>query len=333
MRFGLWIRGQYDAQDSLRQRFLEVVEQVRLARDVGFQMISAGQHYLNAPYQEIHWSPLLSRLAAESGDMRLATSIVILPLHNPVEMAEEVASLDVICDGRFVFGVGLGYRQAEFQAFGVRLKDRVPRFVEAVELMRRLWTEERVTFEGKFFQVRDAGIGVKPIQKPPPIWGGFTADRAVQRAGRMGLPWLSASSTTLTTLERQMGLYKEAAREAGQALPEDSPIFREIYVAETHEEALREAGRYLEPRYQAYHRAGLDRNLPPEERFDVPFDRLAEGRFILGDAGECIEQIREHEERLGVNWLIVRVQWPGMAHGPAMKIIERLGKDVLPAFK
>jgi len=92
---------------------------------------------------------LLGRIAAEAGSMRIGTNIFRLPIHNPVYVAEQVATLDVISGGRFIFGVGLGYRPEEFDAFGVEMKTRVPRFLESLEIARRLWTEAEVTYDGR----------------------------------------------------------------------------------------------------------------------------------------------------------------------------------------
>ena len=119
MKIGLFINAQYLPEESMPQKIQESVEQVRAARDAGFDLICAGQHYLAAPYQMSTTFPLLARLAAEAGNMEVASAVVLVPLHNPVELAESVATLDAICEGRFIFGVGLGYRDEEYVSFGV----------------------------------------------------------------------------------------------------------------------------------------------------------------------------------------------------------------------
>ena len=116
------------------------VDLVRAVRNAGFDMICGGQHYLSDPYQMSSLFPLLARLAAEAGDMEIGSAVVLLPLHNPVELAESVATMDSICGGRFIFGIGLGYRDEEYTAFGVDRTHRVQRMEEALEVMKRLWT-------------------------------------------------------------------------------------------------------------------------------------------------------------------------------------------------
>src|SRR5258708_30691694 len=170
MKFGVFISAQQPGSDEPVGRFREAGEQARLARDAGFDALAAGHHYLSPPYQSLQSLPLLARLAGEAPGMELCLSVLLLALLNPVQTAEEVASLDIMSEGRVVFGVGLGYREVEYEAFGVSLRDRVPRMLEALDLINRLWTEEAVTFEGRVFPVHDATCTIPPVQEhQPPI--------------------------------------------------------------------------------------------------------------------------------------------------------------------
>src|SRR5207244_7767764 len=109
-------------------------------------------------------------------------SVLLLALLNPVQVAEDIASLDVMSEGRVVFGIGIGYREIEYEAFGMTRQQRVPRMLEALELIKRLWTEEVVTFEGRLFQLHDATCKIRPVQTPfPPMWIPANADKAVLR--------------------------------------------------------------------------------------------------------------------------------------------------------
>jgi alkanesulfonate monooxygenase SsuD/methylene tetrahydromethanopterin reductase-like flavin-dependent oxidoreductase (luciferase family) len=128
MKFGLSVPVQHPRGEPSVERIRELLEQVKLARDLGFDSISASQHYLAAPFQYFQPIPLLARIAAESGAMTLITNILLLPLYNPVDLAEQLATLDIICDGRLVCGVGLGYRDVEYTVFGVEWAMRVGRF-------------------------------------------------------------------------------------------------------------------------------------------------------------------------------------------------------------
>src|SRR6202035_380990 len=148
-----------------------------------------------------------------------------LALLNPVQTAEEIATLDVMSAGRVVFGVGIGYREEEFAAFNLQVSDRVPRMLEGLRLIKRLWTEDGVTHQGRYFNLREATSTIRPVQKPhPPIWIAANADVAVRRSGRLGYPWFINPHAALPTIERQWGLYTEALSAAGHGLPAARPM-------------------------------------------------------------------------------------------------------------
>ena len=134
--------------------------------------------------------------------MQIATSVTLVPLHNPVDLAETVATMDAICDGRFIFGIGLGYREEEYTAFGIRRRDRVPRLLEALEVMKLLWTEDEVEFNGSFYRVPKIRPTCSPTQKPhPPIWVAAHQDEAIRRAARLGYAWFVSPHSTLSVVE------------------------------------------------------------------------------------------------------------------------------------
>ncbi len=277
--------------------------------------------------------PLLARRAGEAPGMELCLSVLLLAMLNPVQTAEEVASLDIMSEGRAVFGIGIGYRDVEYEAFGMTSRERVPRMLEALELIRRLWTEEVVTFEGRFFRVHEATCTIRPVQKPsPPIWIAANADRAVVRTARLGHPWFINPHAALPTIERQWARYKQALAEAGHPMPATRPIALELHVAPTHEAAVETARPFLEAKYAAYAEWGQDKALPGEESFRIDFDDLARDRFILGTPEEVIEQIEARVRRLESNYLIFRMGWPGMEAAKVLRVIAMMGERVLPYF-
>jgi alkanesulfonate monooxygenase SsuD/methylene tetrahydromethanopterin reductase-like flavin-dependent oxidoreductase (luciferase family) len=333
MKFGVFISAQQPRSEDSVRRFRECVEQARLAKQAGFDALAAGHHYLSPPYQSLQSLPLLARLAAEAPGLDLCLSVLLMAMLNPVQTAEEVASLDIISEGKVVFGVGIGYRDVEYEAFGTTSRDRVPRMLEALDLIKLLWTEEVVTFEGRFFRVHDATCTIRPVQKPfPPIWIAANADAAVVRTARLGLSWLINPHAALPTIERQWARYKQALAEASQPMPAARPIVLELHVAPTREEAVETARPYLAAKYAAYAEWGQDKVLPGEESFRIAFDDLARDRFILGTPDEVIEQIEERVRRLESNYLIFRMGWPGMEAAKILRVIEMMGHKVLPHF-
>jgi alkanesulfonate monooxygenase SsuD/methylene tetrahydromethanopterin reductase-like flavin-dependent oxidoreductase (luciferase family) len=294
---------------------------VRLARDSGFASLLFPHHYLTAPLQMLQIAPLMGYLLREAQGMTIGGNILLLPLLNPVHVAEEAATLDVLSGGKFILGVGLGYREGEFDAFGISLRHRAPRFTESIALMRRLWTEDRVTFAGRFYQVKDHGISLKPLQKGgPPVWVAGLVEAAVHRAAQIGDAWLIANATTLGATEPLMRVYREALQQSGRFV-EDFPIARECYVGANHATAMDECRAALEYKYNSYAAWGME-----SPTASMTFEQMARDRFIIGDKVSVKEEIARWQERLGVNHFIMRVQWPGLPQEQVLASIRRLGE-------
>src|SRR5437773_7964588 len=156
MKFGVFLMPQHPRSDDSVRRFRETVQLAQAARDAGFDCVASGHHYLSPPYQSLQSVPLLSRLAADTGSMDLCLSVLLLALLNPVQVAEDIASLDIMSEGRVVFGIGIGYREVGYEGLGMTREGGVPRILEALRLIKRVWTDDVVTHVGRFFRVHDA---------------------------------------------------------------------------------------------------------------------------------------------------------------------------------
>lgn len=334
MKFGLALSVQHPPEESQAARFRDHLEQVRVARAVGFDSVWASQHYLAAPFTYFQPIPTLARVAAEAEGMTLGTGCLLLPLHHPVEVAEQLATLDVISGGRFIFGVGLGYRDVENTAMGQAPKERVGRLIEGLEIIERLWSGEPVSYRGTRFTLNEVRISMPPLQRPrPPIWLAANSDAGVRRAARLGDAWLMNPHTTLTALERQLTLFRAARAEAGKPSASETPITKECYVATDTATALAEARPFLEAKYRAYQRWEQDKALPAGESFELGFEELARDRFLIGDPAKVREEIARYRERLGVTTMTFRLQWPGMEQAKVLRSIRLLGEQVFPHFR
>jgi len=333
VKFGLGLSVQHLPDEPQAVRFREHVEQVRLARAVGFTSIWASQHYLSDPFTYFQPIPTLARLAADARGLTLGTGVLLLPLHHPVDIAEQLATLDVISDGRLICGVGLGYRDVENTALGHDPKQRVGRLVEGLEVLERLWSGEPVDYEGRHFSLRSVRISMRPMQSPrPPIWLAANSDAGVRRAARLGDAWLMNPHTTLTTLERQLALFRSERAAIGRPAPAEIPLIKECYVASDVATAVAEAARFVGPKYQAYRRWEQDKALPAGETFDASFDQLARDRFFVGDPARIVDEVARYRERLGITTMIFRLQWPGMDQERVLRSIRLLGQKVLLKF-
>ena len=190
MEVGIMLRGQYPFGANMAKMAQELVEQACLADRLGYASITKGSHYSTPDYQALQQLPVLARLTGEVKKARLNAGIIILPLHKPLDIAEQIATLDILSNGRRIFGVGIGYREVEFNAFGTTQKDRGKRTDENLIAIKRLWNEDSVCMKGSHFELKDAVCWPKPIQKPhPPIWSGANAAVALTRAAEHGDCW------------------------------------------------------------------------------------------------------------------------------------------------
>lgn len=323
MEFSLFLNPQAPAGGDAGALFAGLLDQTRTAREAGFDMLTTGQHYL-ADYVQLQPIPLLSRLAAEAGSMTVGLGILLLPLHHPVDVAEQVATMDVLADD-VVAGVGAGYRDAEFEAFGVPKAERGPRLAEGIELLNRLWTEDAVTYDGEFYAVEDATIRPRPAEKPE-VWVAGNARPAIERAARLGDRWFTNPHATVTELAAHKRRYDDLA-DGDTAVP----VFREAFVAETTERARSVARPHLEAKYDRYIEWGQDEAMEDADDLHRPFEELAADRFLLGTPAEVAAEIERYREDLEASHLVVRVQWPGLPHERACECIELFGDEVIPA--
>ena len=312
--------------------FEETIRECERAEADGFESVWLGEHHDN---RTLYPAPLIG-LAAIAGRTRrvgLGTAVLLLPLYHPLVVAEEAAMVDMISGGRLILGVGVGYAPEEFQAFGVSINERGSRMDEAVPLIQRLWCEDKVTHAGRHFQVTNARVSPRPVQRPrPPIWFGGWVEPALRRAGRLGEAWLGGPSAKLDELAACARLYREARSEAG--CDRDSgevALIRYVFVAESAKRAREIAGR---PFIRCFEDTYFRWPHPVVRRptGDLTIERLAEDRIILGDPASCIEQIRRFEKELALGHLVCRVSVPGIPRDAAASSMDLLTREVLPAF-
>src|SRR5436309_8487537 len=326
------MRAQFPRGDDMPARFAELVEQARLANRLGYASITKGMHHSAAPWQDLQQFPFLSRIMAEAPSMRLNFGLVLLSLHKPLDIAEQIATVDVMSGGRVILGVALGYRDVEYLAFGTTQKERVKRFEENLLAIKRLWTEDAVDMVGSHFTLEGASVGTKPIQKPhPPIWIGANADPAIRRAARLGDCWYVNPHNRIDTIVRQVDVYRRALDECGKPFPAEFPARREVFVARSRDEAIRLCAPHLGAKYRAYHEWGQDRAMTQGDNdLGAGFDELILDRFLLGSPDEVAEQMLALNRATGINHLIMSVQWTGMTQSIALDELHMLAEEVFP---
>jgi alkanesulfonate monooxygenase SsuD/methylene tetrahydromethanopterin reductase-like flavin-dependent oxidoreductase (luciferase family) len=334
MHLGVYLNAQHPAGDDPARRFAETVEQVRLIRALGFDSIWGGEHHATPGYHYFPLLPFLQRLAADAEGLAVGTNLILLPLHNPVEVAEIGAFLDVITGGRFLLGVGLGYRPEEFALFGVPMAERVSRLVEGVEIIRRLWTEDAVVHRGRHWRLDGVSIRPRPLRQPrPPILVGSQVPAGIARAARLADGWLVVPVPTLDEFAAQATDF--ASARAAARLPPSRYVCRliEVACAPDEETAIHRAAPYLLAKYAAYLSWGIPGiTLDPGAAPEVQLRRLAAHRFAIGSPDQVGEALLA-QHRAGVTHATMRVSWPGMPQDEILAGLELLGRAVLPEVR
>lgn len=313
------------------QQFKDVLRIVEAAQNNGFTYIAIGQHFL---YGELRWLqpvPLLARLAAEvDPHVKLVTQIMIAPLYHPVMLAEEIATLDVVTEGRLVFGAGLGYRPEEFDYLDIPYKQRAGRFDESLQLMKRLWTEDSVTHHGKYFQLEDVNPHLRPVQDPhPPIWIGAHAIPGVERCAKYGDAYACPPETPMHEIAERHAIVRDGFAARGKTFG-PQPLRRNCLVADSREEAIVEFARVAQGRYLTYANKGLD--VMKDKDLENEFAKAVSGHAVIGTPDDVVAQLTDYVTKLPVDPLLLRPQWPTMDGDETIAAINRLGKDVVPAM-
>ena len=342
LRFGLlwsfrnpdWARVPW--QELYRAQLDLVTESERLGFD---QAWLTEHHFLDDGYSPSLF-PIGAAIAARTRRIRVGTFLLLLPLHNPVRVAEDTATLDVLSSGRFDLGVGLGYRIGEFDDQGVPARERAGRMQEGLPIVRSLLAGDAVTIDGRYNKLRDIRITPPALQRPhPPIWVGGTAPKAIERAARMGFHFLSGSVASSVA-------YDEALRSNGRN-PDDFQIaaILPIYVAADRDHAWRTAARPLRHmavnylRWTAEAKGSADpeqaeRAVPSVEDIisNQSLDFFGE-EVLVGTPEDVVERIEAYRRRARLTDLVCMLPLPGMAPTDIRAGMELFATEVIPRFR
>lgn len=329
MRFGLFggpSRGESDDATS----YTAYVDMVVEAEALGFYGVYLVEHHFTGRGQLSSSLHLLSHLAALTSTMRLGTAVVVVPWHNPLLLAEQVATVDLLSGGRLDLGVGRGYREYEFGGFGIPIEEAQARFDEAMAVLRLAWgAEGRFSHHGRYWNFEDVVVEPNPVQRPhPPLWMGAGSPQSIERAAREGYRLFLDQVGSFDLQCERVAAYRAAKVAAGlEYSPRDVAVTRSLRIARSAADRdglidrqvasltlLAEATR---PPEQG------GRNLfysPPEARRDV-----VEAASIIGTPDECVERLRRLEAG-GVE----QVLFSGGINIDDMRFFAR---EVMPAFQ
>jgi probable F420-dependent oxidoreductase len=319
------------------QEYADIIELSRLAESEGFDSVWVSEHHGAGDGYLPSLLPMLAAVAAATERIGVGTGVMLTPFHHPLRLAEDAAVVDLISGGRLMLGLGLGWREEEFRMFDVPVKERVRRTNETVEILRKAWTGERFSHDGKVFSIDQVRITPAPAQRPgPPIYlGGFVED-AVRRAGRMGDGYIR-SRGGLEDAVQAAAWAEEGAREAGKD-PSKLAILQlqNTFVSEGNDawSIVRDGAAHQLGVYAGW-RAGTDIPVEPVLRVMPPSDEELRALTPAGTPEEVAAALRPTVDAFAEResfQLIVRLHYPGMDRDTAAQAIELFARTVIPAL-
>ena len=267
--------------------------------------------------------PLLARASAYTESMSLGTSVLLLPLLNPMDVVEQATTIDVMSRGNFILGVGLGYRENEILASGMKRNELIDRFCESINVIKVVWENETANFSGKHFSIKDAKINPRPFQKPrPPILVGAYDDRAVIRAGSIGDGWIVPPELASTPLERKLTLYQNEMRLRKRR--GILAMMRAFHVTSNREEA-NSVRNLVSSHFASKRKMGLDRLSDLNDNLDY--------EVIVGEPSHCIEAMSKLKNRYQPDHLILLMGFQGISNEQLVESIKLAGDSVLPCLE
>jgi len=278
----------------------EMIEVVRAASAMGYAWVSVGQHWTSYPTIWPQPFPIIARLAPETGTMQIKSSMILLPLLNPVDVAENVATLDHITHGRLVLGIAIGYREQELEAAGLTRKDRAAKLEESLQIMKRLWAGEEVTFSGAYTKLTKSRMGFTTYQRPhPPIEMGAQSEGATKRAARLADSVFFGPQVAWADMKKLAEVYRKERREMGRNPAIGLGASRSLMVGKSKEDAARVAQQYLEKTFNMY------RSWEMQEKDMVPlqlgFDRSLDDWAVVGSPKDCADKLLDVRESIGLD--------------------------------
>lgn len=316
----------------------EFLAEVQLGESLGFDSVWLEEHH---GVKSHYWpSPLicLAGIASRTERLVFGTDVMVMPFYHPVRVAEDAAMLDIMSQGRFILGAAIGYKPDEFALYNVPLEIRGARFEEAIRLIKQLWTQDEVNFEGKYYQVKGLKIEPRPASRAHPlIWLGGWGELSLTRAATLGDAWLPGPTANLGKLLEAQRIYHRKLRKSGIDLSSrPTPLTREVVIARSDDEACQMAEKHLLISYREEYGSqqwkhpliGGEDTTPADQ-----FEAICRDRFLVGNPETVIEQLQKFQNAFGVDHLICRLYFPGLPHDFILNELHLLAKEVIPAFK
>jgi alkanesulfonate monooxygenase SsuD/methylene tetrahydromethanopterin reductase-like flavin-dependent oxidoreductase (luciferase family) len=348
VHFGLFVEEMRQGT-SQTSAFRDIFEVADRAEAWGIDCVWLGEIHFNPARSVISASlQVASAIATRTRRLHVGTAVQVLPLNHPLRIAEEVATVDHISEGRFEFGIGRSGVVRSYDTYGVPYGESQARFREALTIIRQAWTGEPFSYEGEFYRVQNATVAPRPYRVPhPPIRMAATSEETFPAAGRMGLPiFVGLRATELPDLQAQLGPYRHAWREAGHTGNPSVYLRIPVYVSPTEEGAREEPresltsffARQTELARAAVGRAGAGpaerRRFQAERMGSLSYDDVLTKKVAFGTAAGVIDRLTYLRDELGLDGVVAELN-PGGRIPPELETrsLQILTHEVMPAFR
>jgi alkanesulfonate monooxygenase SsuD/methylene tetrahydromethanopterin reductase-like flavin-dependent oxidoreductase (luciferase family) len=330
---------------TARRPWQQMTDLARLAESLGYHAVSIGHHHFQPTYPGDPLT-LMAAIGAATDEIRVGTGIFQLPLHHPLRVAEQVATIDQITGGRVTLGVGLGWWKLEYDTFGVDMRRRGSIMEEALQILRTAWTSERFSWSGTHFQFPELSVYPRPVQQPHPILqvAGSTAV-SVDRAARLGDAWLCSPAETIGAATRWSGTYVDTRRRLGSS--PDWVLRRYAWIAPSRQQIIDTvrpdyvAGvlDHLRDSAEDADTLELFRRLDAGEKVDDA--EIADDRILWGSPDDVIAQIHRYRELTGCDHIHVAFAMGLSGHRSSFmgdydsiaSMVRLFGTEVIPSFR
>ena len=345
MRFGFMDHLPCAEWQSEGQRYQDILTQIELGDKVGFD---------TAWLAEIHFFPNVSRIASpltvlaaaaqRTQRIRLGTAVTLLPLHNPLKIAEDAATVDVLSNGRLELGVGRGAAPSMFAGYNVPIEESRERFEESLTVIRKAWTSDRLTYEGKYLHVKDLQVFPRPVQQPhPPLRIAANSPDTYQIAGRMGLPIFATPliAGSMDKLREYIGAHRASLP---PGVKQDVAVAFPVHTAVSRAQARREVEPSLKHFFMLLEQRRPDIAALPEsyQAFQKAIDKLQKISYeevenlggVFGDPEYCVERVKALRDEFNMNEFICYFNQGGLVdHAAVKRSMELFAREVIPQFQ
>ena len=342
MNFGMFtdfhVRGGTTQAEAFDESFGQVIE----AENLGFDAVWLAEHHFS-PERAVLASPMIvaSAICARTERIRIGLAVQVLPLTNPLRVAEEVATVDHISKGRFEFGIGRSGLTRYYQGYNVLYEESRPRFLEALAIITKAWEQDQFSYAGQFHSYENVTVVPKPFQKPhPPITVAVAGEETFPLIGSMGHSIFVSMNTPKEQLTERLTSYKQSRKESGIREPGGISIRVPVYVAETTDKA------HSEPEESARHAlsyaaqelsqtaASVEAAARMHKLANTPYSEILANRVLFGTPDEIVDRLNGLQEEFGITGLVMECNYGGrIPYERVINSLRLLSEKVMPNFK